>query len=165
MTTSDSVELSGHGLTEDTRERLDQELEVLRSQRAALDTGGDELGVGDRADDAEALRRRDDAQKIDERISEINRMLYTGEALVETDAEGLPDGSTITLRHGDGAVETLRAVAITEAVPEGEEDSSLTLDSPLGRAIAGHKPGDTVSYETPEGTRRAEIVEIHPPRR
>ena len=75
----------------------------------------------------------------------------------------LPDGALITLRHGDGIVEALRAVALTEEVAPGEEGSSLTLDSPLGQALAGHRVGDTVSYQIPNGPRRVEIVQIQAP--
>jgi transcription elongation GreA/GreB family factor len=163
LTTGNRTDAGSTGLSDAARESLRRELEVLRGQREALDTAGDELGIGDRADDAEALRRRDDAALLDDRIAEINRILHTGRLPTNFRGGGLRDGSTVTLRYGDGSVETLRAVAITAAVPEGEEDTSLTLDSPLGRALAGHKPGDTVTYETPEGTRRAEILELHAP--
>jgi len=163
MTTGNRTGAGPSGLSDEARGGLRRELEVLRGQREALDTAGDELGIGDRADAAEALRRRDDAALLDERIAEINRILHGGQLPVGSPGSGLRDGSAVTLRHGDGTVETLRAVAITAAVPEGEEDSSLTLDSPLGRALAGHQAGDTVTYETPEGRRRAEILELRLP--
>ena len=160
MTTSKQPNV---GLSEDARDRLAEELSVLREQRQALGAG-DEPGTGDRADDAEALRRLDAAALMDDRIAELTRLLAGASPTSGRERENLlPDGSQITLRHGDGTVQFLRAVALTEQVPPGEEDSSLTLDSPLGRALAGHRAGDTVTYETPEGSRRAEIVQIQPP--
>lgn len=163
MSMSKGSQLAGNGLSEEARGRLEEELDVLRGQRGALGTDSDEQGVGDRADDAEALQRLNDAALLDERIAEVTRLLATGAPQDSVADHGLPDGTAITLRHGDGTVETLRAVRITALVPEGEEDSSLTLDSPLGQAIAGHRAGDTVSYQTPAGPRRAEIVTIRPP--
>jgi transcription elongation factor GreA len=151
------------GLGEDARRRLADELSVLREQREALDAG-DESGTGDRVDDAESLRRLDDVALLDHRIAELTRLLAGASPTSGRERDNLlPDGSVITLRHGDGTVQCLRAVALTEQVPPGEEDSSLTLDSPLGRALAGHRAGDTVSYQTPDGPRRAEIVQIQPP--
>lgn len=159
------------GLSADARQRLEQELDVLRSRRADLDSGRmSEDRADDEADSAEMLRRADEVVRIDDRINEITRLMAVGGAVsgVSTHADtdgGLADGTMVTLRFDDGGVRTLRAVAITEAVPEGEEDSSLTLDSPLGQALAGHDVGDSVSYETPEGTVRAEIVGIRAPGR
>jgi transcription elongation GreA/GreB family factor len=152
-------------VSSETRRRLEEELAVLRDQRAALGTEPGGQAPGDRADDAETLRRLDDAAMLDDRITEITRILAAGTRIPTGGVpdHGLPDGTLVTLRHGDGTVEVLRAVAFTEEVPPGQEDSSLTLDSPLGRAIAGHGPGETVTYQTPEGARRAEIVQIRPP--
>jgi transcription elongation GreA/GreB family factor/8-oxo-dGTP pyrophosphatase MutT (NUDIX family) len=150
-------------LNEDARHRLEGELAALRDQREALGAG-DGQRVGDRADDAETLRMLDDAALLDGRIAEVTRLL-AGAAPTSGFKGGklLLDGSVVTLRYGDGTVQTLRAVALTEEVVPGDEDSSLTLDSPLGRALAGHRAGDTVSYQTPNGPRRAEIVQIQPP--
>lgn len=154
---------SGSGLSSQTCQRLERELAMLREQRDALLSGPDgRVELGDRADNAEALRRSDEAALLDERIAGITRLLLGAPA--HSAAPGkLPSGSLITLRFDDGAVEKLRAVAIPEEVPEGEEDSSLTLDSPLGRAVAGHQPGDTVSWDTPDGMRQAELLAIEPP--
>jgi transcription elongation factor GreA len=156
---------AGAELGEEARHRLRTELDVLREQRKALGTGDDVQGLGDRADDADALNRLSEAAIMDERIGELTRLLAGASPTSGfTDEQNLlPDGSRVTLRHGDGSVQSLRAVALTEQVPPGEEDSSLTLDSPLGRALAGHAAGDTVCYETPDGARRAEIVDIKPP--
>jgi transcription elongation GreA/GreB family factor len=151
------------GLDVEARDRTARELDVLREQRRSLDIG-DDPRTGDRVDDAEALRRLDDAALLDDRIAELTRLLAGAPPTsgIEGDAL-LPDGSVITIRHGDGTVEALRAVARTEQVPPGQEDGSLTLDSPLGRALAGHKVGETVGYATPHGRRRAEILQIQPP--
>lgn len=151
-------------LTEQTRQQLREELDVLREQRAELGPLSDDV-PGDRADAAEQLCRADDAAHIDARITEINRLLAAGPAGpgVGTDPDapaGLPDGSSVTLRFPDGVTVTLRAAAIPEAVPESERIHSLSLDSPLGRALAGASAGDTVRYETPAGERRAEVVKI-----
>jgi transcription elongation factor GreA len=152
-------------LTELTRKHLREELDALREQRGELGPLSDDE-VGDRGDAAEQLRRADDAARIDARIAEINRLMASGSASpgpgIEPD-DGLPDGSTVTLRFDDGATVTLRAAALPEAVPDAERDDSLSLDSPLGRALAGASAGDTVSYETPGGERRAEVVTIEPP--
>jgi transcription elongation GreA/GreB family factor len=153
-------------LSDHARDRLNEELEVLRAQRRAVTDGLEDVDTaGDRMDDAENLRRHDEAAMLDDRIAELIRLLAGGVQaggpdIVESE---LAPGTRVTLRHGNGTVETLRAVAITEEITPGEEDTVLTLDSPLGRAVAGHDVGETVRYETPEGAHRVEIVEVQPP--
>jgi transcription elongation GreA/GreB family factor len=152
-------------LTELTRQHLREELAVLREQRGELGELSDDV-PGDGADAAEQLVRAEEAARIDARVTEINRLLAGGSAVPGADLDapnGLPDGSVVTLRFDDGATVTLRAAAIPEAIPDSERDDSLSLDSPLGRALAGASAGDTVSYETPAGERRAEVVKIEPP--
>jgi transcription elongation GreA/GreB family factor len=37
------------------------------------------------------------------------------------------------------------------------------MHSPLGRALSGHQPGDTIGYATPEGPVRAELIDLRLP--
>ncbi|MBA2324604.1 MAG: GreA/GreB family elongation factor [Pseudonocardiales bacterium] len=151
-------------LSDQARERLREELEVLRTQRGAVTDGLDEVDTaGDRMDGAETLRRHDEVAMLDDRITELTRLLAGGHAPGEQAANELTPGTRVTVRQPDGSVETLRAVAITEEIAPGEEDTALTVDSPLGKALAGHGAGDTVGVETPDGTRRMDVIDIEPP--
>jgi transcription elongation GreA/GreB family factor len=47
---------------------------------------------------------------------------------------------------------------IPESPDAGQEDETLSADSPLGLALAGHQPGDTISYETPQGAQRVQLL-------
>jgi transcription elongation GreA/GreB family factor len=58
----------------------------------------------------------------------------------------------------------MRVVAIVEEIPLGKEESTLTADSPLGLALAGHQPGDTVTYTTPHGQQQVELLAVKYPR-
>src|SRR5581483_10027975 len=145
-------------LSEQTRQHLLAELETLNEQRSELGSLSNDDAVNDSGDAAEQLRRIDDATRIDDRIKEIRRLLAGGTALNGTattpDQEGgLADGTVVTLRFDDGDTETLVAAAIPESVPDEQRSRSLSLDSPLGRALAGSAEGDTITYETPAGER------------
>ena len=48
-------------------------------------------------------------------------------------------------------------------MPDGERASSLSLDSPLGQALADSAEGDTITYETPEGEQTAKVLKIEAP--
>lgn len=149
------------------RQRLEEELAVLRSRRHELAEGlSDPVVVGDRADNAEALQRSDDLAWVEDRITELT------DRLAQFDASGaeltgqpgeLPDGTVVTLRFADGTTETLRVVAITEEIAEGEEPNTITTRSPLGRALTEARAGTAVTYRTPAGELRAEVIEIRRP--
>jgi transcription elongation factor GreA len=73
----------------------------------------------------------------------------------------LPDGTVVTLRFSDGEV-TMRVVACVDEI-DGGDDETLTADSPLGIALVGHKPGDTVTYTAPSGQQSVGLVAVKPP--
>ena len=53
--------------------------------------------------------------------------------------------------------------AIPGSPEAGHGDETLSADSPLGLALAGHQPGDTVSYETPQGPQRVQLLSVKLP--
>jgi transcription elongation GreA/GreB family factor len=50
------------------------------------------------------------------------------------------------------------AGCVVEETPSDEEGATLTADSPLGLALAGHRPGDTVTYSTPQGQEQVQLL-------
>ncbi|OBI53809.1 hypothetical protein A5707_11160 [Mycobacterium kyorinense] len=76
----------------------------------------------------------------------------------------LPGGTEVTLRFGDGSVATMQVISIVEEAAAGHEAETLTAGSPLGQALAGRQPGDTVTYTTPQGESQVELLEVKYPR-
>ncbi|MEV6226821.1 GreA/GreB family elongation factor [Saccharopolyspora shandongensis] len=142
------------------RARLTEEIRTLRARRQQL---VDELrqgdDSGDRGDAAQELQGGDELVAIDDRIAELEGILTGG----PSDVRGLAAGTEVTLRLPDGATQAYRVVAIPEEIPDGEEDTTFTSDSPLGLAVAGSRPGEKVSFPTPEGKTQVEVVSIRPP--
>jgi transcription elongation factor GreA len=146
----------------DARQRIEAELTRLRQRRdrMAAEFQGDRDTVGDHADAADAIQRADEVAVINDRIAELTRVLEGGEPTSETPGE-LPDGTELTLRFSDSPVAVrMRVVLIQEETPAGEEADTLTADSPLGLALVGHRPGDTVTYLTPQGQQQVEVLAI-----
>lgn len=142
--------------------RLEQELARLRTERRERATGlaGEDPAdpvVGDSGDQAQALEGDADLARIDRRIDELQHLIASPDA---NEQVGLPDGAVVTLRFPGGDVSTLRVVTIVE---EAGTDEVVTSDSPLGRALAGHRPGDTITYAGPDGDLQAELVDLKPP--
>ena len=157
--------VSGRGSSRpapEARQRLEEELAGLQERRRELAAAlENETDVGDGADAAEVLELREDLLWVDGQIAEIIARLAGSEPV--GGAGDLPDGTEVTLRFEDGTVATLRVVAFPEEAPEGAEDTVLTLHSPLGRALAGHGPGDTVTYATPDGPAHVTLLDLRPP--
>ncbi|MFI0162978.1 GreA/GreB family elongation factor [Streptomyces sp. NPDC017095] len=139
------------------RRALEQELADLRDERRLVaGTLRDSASVGDQADQADALRRVDQLARLDRRIEEITDRLRQAEAAgpAPTDVAGV--GSTVTVRFPDGTTETLEIAEMAEAL----DQRLVTADSPLGRALLGRRPGDSVRYDTPDGPATAVLESI-----
>ena len=142
--------------------RLEAELADLRRRREQLhsELQADAESVGDRGDAADALQRAEDLGGLDEQISRLSWLLAGGNA----DVEGqLPNGTKVKLRWPDGEETAMRVVNFIEETPAGEEDTTLTADSPLGLALFGHKAGDTITYRTPRGEQTVTLLSIKRP--
>ena len=146
-----------------TRDRLEQELVQVREQgrRLAVQLGGedpDDPDPGDRGDDAFQLEGLDDLSRMNRRIAEIERRI-AGVGAPGT-PPGLADGTEVTLRFPDGDEATFRIVAIPEQALADGQDDVVTASSPLGQALLGRRPGDTITYRGPDGDLQAELVAV-----
>ncbi|WP_020669724.1 GreA/GreB family elongation factor [Amycolatopsis nigrescens] len=145
------------GLSAEARRQLEQELVQLREQRVTnAPPPGEQRGVGDSADQADLLERAEAAAYLDRRIAEVTELLTYGDETVSS----FPDGTAVTLRFEDGSEDILHVVAV---IGEDTGADGFTMESPLGKALEGHQPGDTITYRPPRGPVTATIVAIEPP--
>src|SRR5437868_4839105 len=159
-TTNQQRHRVGARLNAATRQRLEQELDALRSRRRELDDAARATdGVDDRGDAAQRLEWAEERSLLDDRIDEIIGVLHGRVDAVPTEA--LADGTEVTVRFSDGSVETMKVVVIPEEAPDFVE--TVTWDSPLGQALVGARPGDTITYAGPDGDNVAEVLAIRAP--
>ncbi|MFF8378472.1 GreA/GreB family elongation factor [Streptomyces sp. NPDC015661] len=141
------------------RAALERELAELRTEREAVAVtlrggGGDE--VGDRADQADELQRADELDRLAARIDEIEGRLREGSVAGAPSTSAVGVGSSVTVRFADGTESTVQIGELANAL----DPTLVTADSPLGRALLGHRAGDTVTYEAPEGRTTAVVVSL-----
>ncbi len=144
------------------RDRIEEELADLRRRRDQMraELQGDADTVGDRGDAADALQRSEDLAGIEEQINRLAWLLAGG----NEDTPGqLPNGTEVTLRFPGDEPVRMRIVHFLEETPAGEEDTTLTSDSPLGLALFGRQAGETVTYSTPRGELQVELLAIDIP--
>jgi hypothetical protein len=82
-----------------------------------------------------------DVAFVDKQIAKLEGLL-PGSGSANTPTGLLPDGAQVTLRLADGGVTTMRVISDVAEIPEspeaGQEDETLSADSPLGLALVGH---------------------------
>ncbi|WRZ89795.1 GreA/GreB family elongation factor [Streptomyces sp. NBC_01007] len=145
-------------ISEAARQALEQELTDLHAERAtvAATLRDSDAQVGDRADEADELQRADDLRRLDDRISDITTRLRQAEVAGPPPTGLVGVGSTVTVRFTDGTTDTVR-IGETAVV---SDRTLVTADSPLGRALLGHRAGDTVSFQAPDGPESAVVVSL-----
>jgi transcription elongation factor GreA len=150
-------------LTRDTYDRLQDELEDLRTRGRVEIARAIEAArmLGDLSENGDYHAAKDSQGKMEARIRQLEAMLE-GAQIVDTEAAGssttVTTGSVVALRYaGDDEVERYLIGSIEE---RREGLSIISPNSPLGQALMGHGPGVQVSYEAPSGKLEVEIVSV-----
>jgi transcription elongation factor GreA len=116
---------------------------------------------GDIAENAEYDDAKNDQMLLEHRIARLEEQLRNARVIEkkEISSDMVSVGSTVRLRDVD-AKQTVEyhIVGSAEANPSLNK---LSNESPVGKAIMGHKKGETVEVATPRGARlKYKILEI-----
>lgn len=112
---------------------------------------------GDLSENAEYDAAKDEQRDIEARITEIEAILKNAEVVGEEhDSDSINIGWKVTLLdvEFDEEVE-YKIVGSTEA---NSLKGKISNESPVGKAIIGHKAGDAVTVETEAGSFEYKIV-------
>ena len=155
-------------LTQESYDRLKAELAELEGPARVdiakkIEAAREE---GDLKENGGYHAAREEQGKTKARIDQLTDMLRRAEVGEKPADDGLVEaGMVVTIRFaGDSDTEQF-LLGSRELL---SMDSSVDIDvysptSPLGSAILGKKPGDTVTYEAPNGKDiTVEVVEAHP---
>ncbi len=95
---------------------------------------------------------------VEGRIQELSILLAAAEILKETHVfETAELGARVTLKFDDGSEESYRLVNPAEANPM---EGKISIQSPIGKAIAGKKAGEKATAHAPDGNFCVEVVNI-----
>lgn len=145
-------------LTSDGIVELQAELDSLIAERGEVaDRIKTAREFGDLAENAEYQTARQEQERNESRITEIQHILHNSEVIKETKgAKQVRLGSRVSLKSGTKKKE-FQVVGTVEADPlEGK----ISDESPLGKAVLGKKEGDEVEIVTPADTTTYKIVAI-----
>jgi transcription elongation factor GreA len=114
---------------------------------------------GDLKENSEYHDAKNDQAHLETRILRLREQLMAAEVReVETQTDVVGFGSRVEVEDAkSGKTSTYTIVSAPEAAPA---EGKLSIDSPVGKALVGARVGDTVSLETPRGTRELKVVKI-----
>ena len=140
-------------LTPEGYERLKQEIEQLSTDRRR--EVAERIRVarqfGDIAENAEYDDAKNDQMLLEHRIARLEDQLRNARVIEkkEISSDVVSVGSTVRLRDVD-AKQTVEYYIVGSAEANPSENK-LSNESPVGKAILGHKKGETVEVTTPRG--------------
>jgi len=137
-------------LTQSGIDELTAELGALRIKRTetaeAIKVARE---LGDLAENAEYQSARQEQERNDARIDEIEHILANVEVIKAKGKKQVGLGSKVTLKNDKGKEMVLQVVGTIEADPLAQKISD---ESPIGKALLGKKEGDDVEIKTPANT-------------
>ena len=146
-------------LTTEGHQKLKDELDYLKTVRRkeVSEKIKVALSFGDLSENSEYDEAKNEQAMVESRIVEVEMMLKNASILddstIDTDAIHV-----ITIRHLKlGREDTYKIVGSTEAAPLQKRISD---ESPVGKAMLGHRVGDIVDVEAPSGTIQYDVLDI-----
>ena len=136
-------------------------LETVREKEVAEQIK-EARSFGDLSENSEYDEAKTEQGKLYSRIAEIKVLIDNAEIVDNIDHDAPKDtvtlGSIVKVRDiEDDYEETYEIVGSQEANPR---EGRISDDSPVGRALRGHRAGEQVTVEAPAGNLKFEIVSV-----
>lgn len=146
-------------LTNDGRQRAISQLEFLRTKRRAevAQYLHDAKEAGDVIDNAAYEDAKNEQARLEGRILELEQMLAKAKLISHVHTDVVSLGSIVHLSTSEGKEYHYTLVGAFEANPSA---GRISNESPVGRALLGHKVGDQVIVSTPGGVKEYTILSI-----
>lgn len=146
-------------LTNDGRQRALSQLEYLRTEgRAKVAQYLHEAQEsGDVIDNAAYEDAKNEQARLEGRILELEQLLAKAKLIDRVKSDVVSLGSVVLLRTNDDREIQYTIVGAFEADPSAKRISN---ESPVGKALLGHKASDAVIVSTPGGIKEYTILSI-----
>lgn len=145
-------------LTADGIKELETELEQLTSSRGAIaERIKTAREFGDLSENAEYSAARQEQERTETRIAEIEHVLKNAEVISQPKNKDVVElGNEVELKSNDGS-KKFTVVGSMEADPL---NGKVSNESPIGQALLGKKLGDDVEIKLPSKTITYKIESI-----
>src|SRR5919202_2190009 len=150
-------------LTPEGLERLKEELHELQTtrRREVAERIKDAREFGDISENSEYDDAKNEQMMLEQRIAQLEERLRSAQVVDPKDisTEAVQVGSVVSVKdEKTGKSQKFTIVGSAEANPS---ENKLSNESPVGRALMGHKRNDVVSVQVPRGpARKLKITKI-----
>jgi transcription elongation factor GreA len=148
-------------LTREGFEKLEQELEYLRSEKRTEVARRlqEAMEDGELIENAEYEDAKNEQAFTEGRIKDLELLLANAQIIDEDENKKhiVQVGSTVTIVEGEEKPETYKIVGPAEADPRQRR---ISHESPIGHALLNHKVGDKVKVDAPGGAFTVQITKI-----
>ena len=149
-------------LTADGYKKLQQEIDVLRNdkRREVAERIRVAREFGDIAENAEYDDAKNEQAMLEHKIAQLEDRVLSARVITkkEISKDAVSVGSHVRLR--DLQANKTFEYHIVGSAEANPTENKLSNESPVGRAIIGHKKGDVVEVTAPRGSLKFKILEI-----
>jgi transcription elongation factor GreA len=116
---------------------------------------------GELIENAEYEAAKNEQAFVEGRIQELDLLLATAQIIEDNGKtkknDAIQVGSKVTIKEGNFEAETFTIVGAAEANPR---EGKISNESPIGKAVLGHKAGEVLQVEAPGGHFKVKIVKV-----
>jgi transcription elongation factor GreA len=149
-------------LTPEGYEKLKKEIELLQTEkrREVAERIRVAREFGDIAENAEYDDAKNEQAMLEHKIAQLEDRLLTARVITkkEISKDTVSVGSKVRIR--DIAAKQTFEYHIVGSAEANPAENKLSNESPVGKAIIGHKKGDVVEVAAPRGAMKFRILEI-----
>lgn len=149
-------------MTLEGKQKLEQELEDLKMKRRPEVIKRIKIArsYGDLSENSEYESAKDEQAFVEGRISQIENMLQYAEIIDndDVDKDEVSMGRKVTIKElPDEEPESYQIVGESESDPF---NGKISNESPMAKGLLGHKVGEVVDVDVPNGTIKLKIIKV-----
>lgn len=149
-------------MTLEGKKKLEDELEEYRLKRRPEVIKRIKIArsYGDLSENSEYESAKDEQAMVESRIAQIENMLQYAEIIDNEDVnkDEVSMGRTITIQElPDEEPEEYQIVGESESDPF---NGKISNESPMAKGLLGHKVGEVVDVDVPNGTIKLKIIKV-----
>ena len=154
-----------YALTQEVYDQLKEELkELLATGRADIAEKLKEAkSFGDLSENSEYDEAKSDQAKMEARIAELQNIINNATILDSSQLSTETVHTGLVVKIFDRTYNDTAEYHIVGAPQADPMQNMISDESPVGKALLGHKVGDTVHVEIPDGFDDLEILNIYRP--
>jgi len=118
------------------------------------------ISYGDISENAEYDSAKNEQAELEERILYLENMIRKAKIVQDEDVKGDVVGIGLKVEVEDEATLEKAEFSIVGATESDPFNGKITTESAVGKALLGHKKGDVVSVEIPDGIITYKIKKI-----